>query len=1047
MQAAHRSFAVALLAAACSWQVAAQQTLDRIEILSRLPFAPGGAHSGVHFADAWQAFSADGRYVAWNSTASALIAGVTDLNGAGDVFLKDLQTGVLTLVSHREGDPSRAVDGASSRPLLSADGRYLAFGSTAEDLVGGPSSRDQVYLYDRVAGTLQLVTHTAGGSGPSNRSNTLLAMSADGRYLAIESDANDLIAGVTDPSFTMDIYLWDRQSDSFQLVTHQHDAATTAAPTGASTLGYYGGAQMSPDGRYLAFPSTSGALIPGDGSTFPKIFLFDRVTGANSLVSRTPAGGAVFAEFVTDLAPDGRFALFSTDRSASQMITGATDSGNDFDLFLFDRTTNVIELISRATGAGVVGGNDLSFQGWLSDDGQSVYFTSYATNLVSGITDGVNTLDLFLRDRSAGATSLLSRSASAPTVSVPVDFDEGFATGDGASFSFSSNSPALVAGMTGSGPFAFRYDRPAGQFTLLSHTPGSPTVGQEARMLSMAADGESYLWQLRDATPLTGAPDPQRDGADLAAHDRIAGSTQLLNVAAFGGFEAGRTGSRGTARLSDNGRVIAFTTASRLCAPDQTLSSSQLRACLLDRISGELSLLSHEWDDPGDATTATYTQMLEFSSDGGRLLLQGLETTMAPDDDNGECDLFLYDRQSRTYELISRRFASPGTTTDGESCQAFANEIGGFGNDLYRPLLSDDATRVVFASSGRDLMPGTPEAGFTYDVYLRDRATSTTVRLSSAAGSSQPANGESHLPEISGDGRYATFFSSATDLIAGAVDGNGGRDLFLFDLNAGTRTLVSRSAGSPLQSGNGLLHSQALLSTDGSFVAFTSLASNHVAGATDANNSSDVFLFDRATGANTLVSHAAGQPLVAANNTAYLQDLSRDGRFVLFLSNASDVVAGVRGQQLYRWDRSDGSVRLVSHVFAIPAVGIGATWGQFLGGGDKVVFTSASTTTIPGLVDRNEERDLFLWDAATSTIALLSPRLAEPVRTGNRRSPYVEMPRVDLAGNLVLFSSSASDLVAHDGNTVNEDYFLAVLDLFGDGFESGDTSGWTSTQP
>jgi Tol biopolymer transport system component len=1039
--------AAVLAAAVGGLPLAAEQTLDRVELVTRVPFAEGDAHFGVHLVHPRRAMSADGRFVAWNSTASALVAGVEDLNGTGDIFLTDIVTGETRLISHRPGDPSRTAHGQIlGAPLLSTDGRYLAFASLPVDASGHATAAVQVYLYDRIADTLQLVTDALASGAPSNFQNELLAMTPDGRYLAIGSDATDLMPGITDFGPSRDLFLWDRQTDTFHLVTHRHNSATTTAPTGGNG---FVGTRLSADGRYVVFSSSSREMVAGVDipAGAVRIFLHDRQSGVNSLVSGMPPPLApTSVDRVVDLTPDGRFALFATMEMASLMVPGATDPFGTYDLFLFDRTSAAVELITRVPGAGLAAGNDDVGHGWLSDDGQTVYFASDATNLVAGIADDADSSDLFLRDRVAGTTSLLSRSAAAPTVAAHVDILAGLVSSDGASFSFSSDSPALIAGLAGNGRQAFRYDRGTGQFSLLNPDPGSPTVGQPTEVRAMTADGEHYLWTLPDAATSTGTPDPQVDGGDLIAYDRLAESSKLLNPAAFGGIEAGY-GENRSARLSQGGWTVAFLTRSRLCAPEQALPNA-LRACLLDRRSGELSLLSHAWDDPDQATSATDSELLEFSSDGRKLLLQGLEATMAPDDDNFACDLFLYDLPSRTFELISQVSGQPGTTANGDSCQVFANAIASPDSPVPRPLLSDDATKVVFASSSRNLLPGPPEGNSVSDVFLRNRTAGTTLRLSNAAGSSGPANGESQGPEISGNGLYATFYSAATDLLTGFVDANaGGQELFLADLNAGTRTLVSRSASSPLQSGNGVLHDRSSLSADGRFVAFTSLATDHVAGATDGNNAFDVFLFDRATGTNTLVSHALGQPATAASRASYLQDLSRDGRYVLFLSTSTDLVAGVSGLQVFRWDGVDGSVRLVSHQDGRPDLETRALWGRLLGSGGKAIFASGSNSVLDLTEDANNVADLFLWDPATPKIELLSRRLADPFRTGNGSSPSLEIPQVDRGGSSVLFASAASNLVEHDGNGDGEDYFLAVLGLFADGFETGDTSGWTSAQP
>ena len=148
------------------------------------------------------------------------------------------------------------------------------------------------------------------------------------------------------------------------------------------------------------------------------------------------------------------------------------------------------------------------------------------------------------------------------------------------------------------------------------------------------------------------------------------------------------------------------------------------------------------------------------------------------------------------------------------------------------------------------------------------------------------------VPQVlSADGRYLAFLSRATDLVTGQTDTNGGPDVFLFDRMAGTVTLVSHAAGAPATAGSGASDRLAL-SADGTHLAFASQATNLVAGQTEANGGSDVFLFERNLGSVTLASRSAASATTTGNGPSgqlFFPRISADGRVLAFDSGADDL--------------------------------------------------------------------------------------------------------------------------------------------------------------
>jgi len=337
------------------------------------------------------AISGDGRFVAFRSLASTLVPG--DTNGVGDVFVHDRSTGVTERVSvdSRErqavGDQGGVLDTNFGPPAISADGRYVAFASSATNLV--KSDRNQVadiFVRDRAAGTTERVSMT-GRRTEANGESAHPALSPDGRFVAFSSLADNLVAG--DTNFAPDVFLVDRQAGTLERVsvssTGQEADNTSESPA------------LSADGRLVAFSSSASNLVPGDGDGASDVFVRDRLAGTTesvSIVAPTTGFGAHSGS--PAISADGRFVAFES--WEPDLVPG--DTNNSFDVFVRDRSTGGLERVSvDSTG---VEGDDWSLGPAISADGRFVAFQSFAGNLVPG--DGNFDYDIFVRDRLAATT-------------------------------------------------------------------------------------------------------------------------------------------------------------------------------------------------------------------------------------------------------------------------------------------------------------------------------------------------------------------------------------------------------------------------------------------------------------------------------------------------------------------------------------------------------------------------------------------------------------------------------------------------------------------
>lgn len=326
--------------------------------------------------------SSDGRFVAFDSTANNLVAG--DINLNMDVFVRDLAQDVTTRVSlSSAGFQGNA---GSYEPSISADGRFVAFRSRATNLVpNDTNNQPDIFVRDRNTGTTTRVSVDSTG----NQQNSYCfspTISADGRFVTFESEASNLVPA--DTNNTRDIFVHDRNTGITTRVSV--DSA------GNQSNGLSGHARISGNGRYVAFDSEATNLVAGDTSGMD-IFVHDRATGATTRVSVGSSGNqANSASWDPAISTDGRYVAFMS--FASNLAAG--DTNDQPDIFVRDRNTGTNTRVS-VDNVGVQG-NGWSDEPKISGDGRYVTFASSASNLVPG--DNNDSQDIFIRDRIAGVT-------------------------------------------------------------------------------------------------------------------------------------------------------------------------------------------------------------------------------------------------------------------------------------------------------------------------------------------------------------------------------------------------------------------------------------------------------------------------------------------------------------------------------------------------------------------------------------------------------------------------------------------------------------------
>jgi Tol biopolymer transport system component len=330
--------------------------------------------------------SADGGRVAFLSTAPLLGVG-----GMEAVYVRDIATGSLVCASLMpNGMPA-----AASAPRISADGRWVTFSSISPNLVTGDTDLSaDVFLRDLVTGTLTLLSVTSSGAQVSSVVAMPTSISADGRFVAFDTYT------AFDPADTnskYDVYV----RDTLAGITFR----ASVGSSGQESAGDCYSGSISADGQRIAFAAEADDLGPGDQNGVRDVLLRDRVTASTQIVSLTSSGGlADGTSGLPSISGDGTTVAFFS--AASNLTAPAALT---YHVYAHDLTAGFTTLVD-VDSAGIAGISQVVYVApACSHDGRFVVFTSTASNLVQGDTNG--TSDTFLRDRLAGLTILAGRGA------------------------------------------------------------------------------------------------------------------------------------------------------------------------------------------------------------------------------------------------------------------------------------------------------------------------------------------------------------------------------------------------------------------------------------------------------------------------------------------------------------------------------------------------------------------------------------------------------------------------------------------------------------
>ncbi len=466
---------------------------------------------------------------------------------------------------------------------------------------------------------------------------------------------------------------------------------------------------------------------------------------------------------------------------------------------------------------GAHAGEDSSQRPRMSADGRFIVFDSGANDLTD---DAPSLPGIVLHDRDEGSNRFISRLPDGGWPNFPAILPK--ISTDGNFVLFLSRASSLTPDPVDSLNLQlFLIDRRTESITLVTKTSdGTPPDGSVGAY-SISHDGRFVAFSSR-STNLTRSQEPEVpsfEGSNVFLYDRIADSVTLVSRSIHGG--SGNAPSTST-RISADGQYLIFVSRASDLTADQNNNGTASDIYLYAVGSRELRLISRAIHGGTGNGTSTFAVI---SADGSRVYFSSDSSNLTPAvDTNGRSDIFLFDRLQGTVDLVSRGLSG----TAGNGISTF-------------PQISYDGASMVFLSTASDLVSDEDNNQltdvFAYNLY-RDEIKLVSKGIAGGAG-----NDRSRAVEISGNGKYMAFISSASNLTTD-IDNNLVNDLFLYEVATESLTLVSKSIEGG--SGSGQVWSQARfgLSTHGRYLVFASEATDHTSHI-DLNSRADVFLYDQ----------------------------------------------------------------------------------------------------------------------------------------------------------------------------------------------------------
>lgn len=808
------------------------------------PYYFGMMSSDSTFTCNW---SANGNFIAYSSESNNLIA--NDNNATNDIFVFRPSNGQLKRLS--QNSAGIGGDGYSQWPSFSSNGEYLVFRSDATNLVANDTNnKGDIFRYNTLNNVIERASLDSNGQElPLGTQSSIPSISSDGNLvLFFTNESLDLI----DTNNHSDAYIRNMTTGELTLVTIGSTGNVGDADTYA--------AAMSGDGSIIAFESIATDLVSGDDNGVSDLFIRDTIAGTTTRVLGTGGSQGGFSVDVYDISEDGTQVLFGT-FSNNYVLNDTNDST---DLFVYNTQSGIIERVSVDSMGNEANGASQTAQ--MDASGRYITFESKATNLDPN--DSTSLKDVFLHDRQTGVTQLVNYtrlnnhqdsliSAVSPCIAAqsnmikigfrsahPMDFDEDiYGLYDIFARNMNNNTTTRITNADLGGPY------PVHAGVKSSLDPSSSNTG---RYIAFSTNAQNLGFD-----PSLLEPDKNLDliQSQIIRLDQQTGLVTPISLNISGKYS---NSSSDEPSINSSGTLIGYSSYATDLVADDT---NNLKDIFVSEVSGQtyrVNVASDGSESNGlsiHPAIASQSRIIAFESSA---------TNLVTNDNNNRSDIFIHELDSAVTERVS--ISTLGVESDQHS---------------RSPAISQDGRYVVFENSSDVLVTG--DTNNSQDIFMRDRQTNETVLVSLDDAGIQANGGSSH-PDISANGRYVVFQTSANNLVQD--DTNAQQDIYRKDMQTGQIERISLDiSGAQFSNVDSIMPK---MSSNGQFVAFiteTPLSDpnkNYSKGVS--NQVFNVYVRDLAKQMTRKLSDTQnGDNLI---EPIYSMDISDDGSTVLFATES-----------------------------------------------------------------------------------------------------------------------------------------------------------------
>jgi hypothetical protein len=670
----------------------------------------------------------------------------------------------------------------------------------------------------------------------------------------------------------------------------------------------------------------------------------------------------------------------------------------------------------------------------VSDDGNAVVFASRAPNLVNG--DNNNASDIYLWKRDAAGVTVTRISAAAGGGDANGDSETPAISPNGQWVAFESKATNLVSGDNNGSADVFVWSAASPASVLLASQADNGAQGNLQSFAPAVADNGTVAFTSYANNLVAPGKTSQFQNVFVRKTPAGAASTDIVSV---GPSDVPGAGPSKEASIDASGNKVAFTSAASnigdgtedTASGEDDVFVRDLTARTTKRITGDLKAFQPALSPDGDQVAYAAELgdsdirkdiFVTPSGGGGSTLVSGC--TPCSDLTDRPATVPSISSDGKVAFQSAARFEGTvrsdqvWVTSGPVAASKDGSDIALADNVAELASISGNGNFVAFTSAATNLVPG--DFNGSEDVFLKDMSTKSVTRISQRADGTEAsgfASTPSHPPAISGDGAIVAFSSDSSNLVDD--DSNGLTDIFV--RAAGATSRISVGAGGAQSNGGSI---RPVMSADGRYVAFESVASNLVAG--DNNGMPDIFLHDRSTGETRAVTSSVGQAFPAQNPA-----ISPNGRFIAFESRGVFTTILATNLSVYRYDTATGQFSMASSAQPAPGrqpKGAGRpSWDASVADDGSVAFLSkdrnlTGTDEVPPY-DRAD--DVFIQRQAGGPVIKVTVNNAGETADGDSFEPVISAD-----GNRVAFSTQATNMPA-TGADANPDLDVYLRDIAG----------------